>query len=403
MSRAETIKPDGLATVGAAPAPWAQARLTLVGTLLYVCGGGPTYVMPDYLSAAGRALRLSGSQIGWLSGDESLGIALGCILAGWLAARMNWLVVVAAAAVCVAGDRLFVVSPDFRTLLLDRFVTGLAGEGPLYALGYIVLSSAARPHRAFGVALTGVALMAAATLYGEGWLGGVFGDAGALAPCAGAAVILAVLMAWSRSTGAAPHSAANEAAAKVAPPVRYDAVAILVSIAAWAGAAGAFWAFSETAADAVRVAPAVIAEALSIGVIAGLAGTAAPILLEVRYGRLAPLAVATIGMVGASVLFFASTDLLRLALALALVQFCWNLATVYQLAGLAGVDPDGRYSALGAVAQLAGLALGPAVAGLLVAPLGYSSVTLVLTVGVAVGLALFWLAARWGPPTAPAR
>ncbi len=382
---------------GGAPS---QTRLMIIGTLLYICGGGPTYVMPAYLDAAGQVLKLNDGQLGLLSGAESLGIGLACVLTGLLVRRVNWIVVVVAAALCVLGDVLMTLCPDFQTLTLVRFATGFGGEGPLYAISYIVLAQAIRPHRAFGVALTGVALVAAATLHFQTQLGAVFSDAGPLAPCAAAAILAALMVAQSRSIGLKSREAADETAPTAA--IRYDAVAILLSLAIWSAAAGAFWAFSETAAGAVHVAPATIAEALSIGIIAGLAGAAAPIVLGERLGQVPPLALATAGLIIASLLFFASSDLLRLAVAVSLVQFCWNIATVYQLAGLAGVDPDGRYSALGAVAQLAGLALGPAVAGLLIGPMGYNAVTLVLIVCAGIGLALFWFARRLGPAAARA-
>jgi predicted MFS family arabinose efflux permease len=377
---------------GGEAGPQSQIRLTIVGTLLYICGGGPTYVMPAYLNDAGRVLGLNAGQIGLLSGAESLGIGIACVLTGLFVKRVNWVVVVIAALMCVVGDGLMMVCRDFQTLSLIRFLTGFGGEGPLYAISYVVLASTARPHRAFGIALTGVAVVAAGALHFESWLNGIFGDAGALAPCGAVALVLACIIAQSRSIGIARQDSVRAAAA-----VRYDAVAILISVAVWSSAAGAFWAFSESASGALHVPPATVAQALSIGVIAGLAGTAAPIFVGTRFGRVPPLGLATLGMIGASILFFASSDLIRLALALSLIQFCWNIATVYQLAGLAGVDPDGRYSALGAVAQLVGLAFGPAVTGLLIGSMGYAAVTVVVTVCTVIGLLLFWLASVLEP------
>jgi hypothetical protein len=57
--------------------------------------------------------------------------------------RIGWRTVLAATLVCVAGNLLSIFVTDFPSVLAVRALTGLLGEGPLYAMSFAVLGSAA--------------------------------------------------------------------------------------------------------------------------------------------------------------------------------------------------------------------------------------------------------------------
>jgi len=370
-------------------------KIIVVGSLLCVCGSGPFYVMPAYFESAVRDFGLSAGQIGLLSGAEGSGIALACVLTGLFARRLNWKIVAAGGLVCAVGNSLAGAAHGFGALLALRAFTGLAGEGPLYAMSYILLGKANNPDRAFGAALTALAVFSAVALDFERALYRGFGAGGILVPFAGLALVAMVAATLSRDMDIAPPALSERRGT-----FRWDAVLILASIGVWSAGPGAFWPFSEAAAIDRHVEASVIAHALSTSLLVGLLGSVLPAIVGDKIGRQAAAAAASVGTVAAVVVFFAGHDLAGLTGALSLLQFSWNLAVVYQLAGLASVDPTGRYSALGAVAQFGGIALGPVVAGFAVQAAGYGSLTAVVTAFVSAGLALFVMGRR---ATRPAR
>lgn len=369
-----------------------DTKIIAMGVLLCVCGSGPFYVMPNYLQSAVHDFGLSSSQIGLLSGAEGLGIASACVATGLLARRLNWIAVLVCAAVCALGNALIVYAHGFGPILAVRTVCGLAGEGPLYAMSYMLLGSAGNPDRAFGVAITALAVFSAVALHFERALYGALGAGGILVPFAALAVVVVGLIIRSRSLDLRPQGAAPD----LRRGPRWDAVVILLSIGVWSCGPGAFWPFSEAAAVVMGVSAPVIAQALSASLLVGLLGAALPAVIGDRFGRLVPVTLAT-AIAGMSVvMFFAHRDLFSLTAALSLLQFSWNLAVVYQLAGLAVVDPHGRYSALGAVSQFGGIAVGPVVAGWVTQGAGYPSLVVIVAGFVAVGWGLFVAGQRLG-------
>jgi predicted MFS family arabinose efflux permease len=335
-----------------------QGRVVLLGTLLALCSAGPFYVAPDYLAALQRVHGFTLAQLGYVSGVESLMIGLACAATGFALPRLGWRAMCAAALACVVGNLATVYATTFPAVLGVRALTGLLGEGPLYAMSYAVLGSAANPDRAFGIGVGSVAVSAAAVIALEPALGGLFGPAAVLFPYALMALTLTAMTVLTR-----PGSTAEAAAGPAAPGILMRACAMLLSMILWSAAAGAFWAFTGTAAQALSVSGATMSRALTVALMVGLGGMAVPVLLANRFGRAGPLLLSTLGLVGSCFLFFVSHALFALALALSIMQLCWNVASVYQLAGISTVDRSGRYSAFGGVAQIAGLALGPALAG----------------------------------------
>jgi predicted MFS family arabinose efflux permease len=360
-----------------------------LGTLLSVCGSGPFYVVPGFLGDLQQSLGLSLAQLGMISGAEGLMIMLACTLVGWRFERIDWRVMLAAAIACVMGNALIAFATDFYQVLAIRALTGLLGEGPLYAMGYVVLGSARNPDRAFGIGIGAVVVSAALVFEAAGWPL-LPGPAAVLVPYAGLALVLAIVAGLARPAlpGAAPSDEVDTAA------VRLRALTILGSIVLWSAAAAGFWAFTDTASATLHVNPESISHALSASLLIGLAGMILPILLGNRLGRAMPIGLATAGLIASCFLFLASRDWVQLAVALSIQQFSWNVAAVYQLAGVASIDAQGRYSAYGAVAQIGGMAAGPILVGPLLGFYGYNALPFaVLVIGVA-ALLLFLVRIR---------
>lgn len=355
-----------------------------LGTLLSVCGSGPFYVAPAFLGELQRSLGLSLGQLGMISGAENLGIALACMLTSWRLGQVDRRVIFMAAMVCVGGNALIAFATDFYQVLAIRALTGFFGEGPLYAMGYLILGSARSPDRAFGIGIGVVVICAAIVFEAAGSPLLPFGPAAVLVPYAGFAVILAMISALTRYTLPVVAPTGEESASGV----RFRVLAALMSIILWSAAAAAFWAFTDTASATLHVDQAAIAHALSVALLVGLVGMVVPVLLGDRLGRAIPLGLATAGLIVSCFLFLGGGDWVQLAIALSIQQFSWNVAVVYQLAGVASIDAGGRYSAYGAVAQIGGMAAGPVIAGAALGLHGYATLPFVV---MALGLAAFTL------------
>ena len=366
-----------------------EGRIAIFGSLLALCSFGPFYVTPNYLLALQTAHGFSLDQLGYISGSENFLIAIACTVAAFNVRRIGWRMVLAAALVCAAGNFLSMFVTDFPSVLAVRALTGLLGEGPLYAMSFAMLGSAANPDRAFGIGFGAVAVGAAIFLAAEAALDRLLGPAGVLVPYAVLALILGAMSTLWRE-----FSGTGIPVDRTTGSVRLRAGAMLASIILWSVAAGAFWAFCGTAAGVLGQDETAVSDALAIALTIGLGGILIPIVLGNRFGRVIPLIASTAGLILACFLFFGTSRFLQLAAVLTLFQLCWNVAAVYLPAGIAAIDSTGRYSAFSAVAQIAGMALGPALSGPILVRFGYGFMPFAAAAITLVALVLFIAGAR---------
>lgn len=381
--------------------------LNIVVALMSVVGTGVSYVIPYYLLGLQSSYHLPVGQLGFIPGSENLCIGIGCILTGFLLRKAHARAVLIAAALCVLGDLLSLSARDFVSIFAVRSIVGLVGEGPLYAISYMVVGAALNPDRTLGVAMTALGVFGAGILMFADPLAQVAGPAAVLLPFAAAGVAL-VWLVWRDVAIVRVRPAADPR-----PETRHtgridmNALAIIASVVLLTGLVCAMSAFTGTAAQASGVHPADIGQVLSIGLILGLVGSVVPAIIGNRFGRLLPVALCSLGLIVACMLLVSGGGVVSVAAAAMIIQFSWGMNAVYQLSGLVSHDTTGRYATLGAVAQMAGMAVGPPVLGAFIAAFGYSNLPL-LAAGVCVpGLALFILGStgrftRLGPHLAAA-
>lgn len=344
-----------------------QTRVIILGSMLSLVGSSIFFTMPGYLGQAAAALKLGPEQIGLLSGAENIAIGLSGLVASVLHARINGKVLAGAAALCALGIVLSGLTRDFHMLLACRFLTGL-GEGPLYAMSYIVLGMTANPDRAFGIALTVTVGVSAAVLGAPASLLNSLGTNALLLPTVIAAALLLPTLRWlPKPGGSAPAPQQHGDRGSVLRPV-----AILLGMAIWFAAPGLFWAFAETSAVARGVSATAISIALSLATLTSLIGPAIPALVGDRLGRAAPFLLCTVGLAASAAIYPFTTQLTGVALALSLFNICWTGATVYQMAMMVAVVPSGRLAGVAAIAQLAGIAAGALAGGFLIGAFGYN-------------------------------
>ena len=353
--------------------------------------------MPAYIGAATSLYRLSGQQAGLLSGGESLTIAASCMVASLLISRVGWKLLAACALFCILGDLASNIAHGFHQLFAIRLLTGLLGEGPLYACSYAVLGMARKSDRAYAWALILSVVVGAAMLAAQPALQRL-ASAGLLLPFVVASAALIPALRWLPALGApADHQRTDEAARPT-----HESHGLLLAIAVWFGAPGLCWAFAEAVGTSRGLPVAQVDQALALATVFGLIGLAAPVVFEDRFGRVVPVLVATVIVIAAAVASVAASHFAALVAALSLFYIGWNIASVYQLSALAKSDSTGRYAGLGALAQLVGLSVGPPIAGALLDRIGYAAIPICVAAFSGIGGVIF-VGARWVVSSRPAR
>jgi len=371
--------------------------IALLSVLMSAASSGPNYVLPDYLLAIQAHYGLQVSQLGFIPGGESLAIGIGCLLTGFFLRRGHGRAILIAAAVCVIGDMASLVARDFVSIAAVRMITGLAGEGPLYAISYMVIAASLNPDRVLGIAVTAIALAGAAVLMVEGPLTHALGPAAVLLPFA---VVSAMMLVWvlrDKSIVMVKQSIDTPSEKlEIRGGLDKGALAIIVSIVLLMAVVSALWAFIGTAAEAAGARPEDIARAISVGIVFGLAGSIVPAVIGNRFGRILPVTLCGLGLILGCVLMVSGGSFMRVAVASAVVQFSWGMNAVYMLTGLVARDNGGRYTSVGAVAQMLGMALGPPIFGSFISGFGYVNLPFLAAAGALPGLALFVLgSASW--------
>jgi MFS family permease len=133
------------------------------------------------------------------------------------------------------------------------------------------------------------------------------------------------------------------------------------------------WAFVERLGVRAGFAQAVIGGVLSVGPLASIAGAATASVLHTRLGRFPPLA-GSIGLavVSVSMLAWGST-ILVFTLAVLMFSFVWPLFLAYLGGAMSMLDPAGRIIAMSVTSQTIGMAVGPAIAGVIARHFGYEA------------------------------
>lgn len=359
----------------------------LLGILLYTAGSAILYVFPAYLADIGIRLAIDEAQQGEISAVENIGIGLASLLSIFWIMRVDRRIAAFAAAVAYAAfNALAFFSRTFELTLAARFLTGLCGEGPLFVLAFLVLSTTRNPDRSLGIALTGVVIFGSAVLGATPFLSRVPAGSGMLLPLVAVALLVTVAARWMPRTET-PIETVNAAGAASADS--YGAIIAVVAMAVWFGGPGAFWTFAVDAATTRQVSMADISTALAVGNAIGLVGSILAAWQGNRWGRAIPILIATVGLSLSAVAFQHSAHALALSASLVAFNFFWNYGTVYQMALVVALDRTGKATAGISAAQVFGFAGGGFVSGYAIVGMGYGALTAIVAVFAVAGLATF--------------
>ena len=338
-------------------------------------------LLPGLVSALAQEYHFNDRELGLFSMTDLGGLTLGSLLGAQVLARVGvrrgaqWGLFVAAAANALS----VAVLPSHSVLVL-RFVAGL-GAGLPVAACYWVLGRSRHIDRNFSIYVVcqglfgAMALKLVPTLVQAIGVGGVFG---ALATLYVAALILP---GWFPTSG--------EVAATGATRVGGVAWSGLAAIFVFFVAQGALWGYLELIGLRAGVPPPSVESSVSLSVVIGMSGPFTAAVVGGRFGRLGPLIAGTVMTLIALLLLGSPLDPLRYAIAACLFNIAWNFTIPYQLAVLADADGSGKAVVWAAPAALAGLAVGPSVAAVVLGGGGLEAVLWLcaaLCVGSLIGL-----------------
>lgn len=338
-------------------------------------------VKPLIVGALMDQYAFTAKQAGFVAGIEMLGIAFAAFLVGIFGTTWRRRAVVrSGVALGVIGSAVPLVAGIFSAVLALRLVAGL-GCGLIAGVVLSTIGMTRDPDRTFGLYFVSIYL-ASALLFP------LFSVAIQATGADGGYLILAALLLGSLATARVfPNTALQPRTTTAgqhlgqppAFPVGGALLSLSVSVAFWIGL-GAFVAFSERLALDRGITSAQIAGVLAGAQFASIAGAFTASLLHTRIGRAIPTLSAMGFALSGFVLLSRTSGLQGFAAAVILIYYAWPLFLAYLNGTMSVQDRAGRINALAVTSQTAGMAIGPAVAGMLVSRHGYGAV-------VALGLA----------------
>jgi len=290
-----------------------------------------------------------------------------------------------------------IYAPGFEALVLQRASVGVV-EGMLLALGFGLLGRTRRPNRNFGfyfaISLSvGAINVQILPLFLES-----FGVTGLFVNLSIYAIIALMGSGWAQQASIRETNAiavgSFESSQTVKPStINFPLVGLLFFLLAnyvYFIGQGGVWSFLERLGFQQDLDLTGIANALSLSLMAGVAGGFTASWLDLKLGRVVPLLAAISFAILAIYILWAVPGIFAFTVAASLFNYGNNLGHPYILGFAASIDKSARLTVLSGALHTGGQATGPLIAGLLVNSPDFSAV---LWLGLAAFLATMLLLA----------
>ncbi len=320
-------------------------------------------IMPAIIDGLIEGLGFSAQEAGYVGSANMYGAAVGALVIVFLIPRLAWRPAAYSLLVALVGlDLLSMLVTSPEILIAGRFLHGLIG-GALVGIGFAVIARTSQPDRTFGVLLV--------VQFGLGGLGNLYLPR--LVPVFGTDVLFQALILFSLVTmalipflDAYPKDAQKSATGEDAEALEKRPLAlVLLAIFLFQAANMGLFAFIIGLGRQAALELDFITWTLALSGWIGIVGAVLVVLMNTRFGRAKPLAVAMVLTVaGFLVLHFSDNSLLFL-LANCGMGITWAFVIPYLLGLAADFDKTGQMATLGGFASKMGLASGPVIAGLL--------------------------------------
>ena len=356
--------------------------------------------LPVFISRISQSFELSIQQSGVLAMSDLGGCAVGCMASLGIQNRFNWrrILIVAIGITCL-GNLLSVWSSGYADLLLSRLLAGF-GNGFSVSLVFAALCASANPDRNFGFYTFGQLIAQAITIPFFSHLAEQFGvDAIFIALTAASVAMLIVVPVFPTTFNAASLRKETETPCLSPDPgIQSGKAALgLVALGIYFWGFSSVWAFFELFAADANLSASLIGRALGLASIIGILG---PVLVVASQPFLHRNLLLTLGIIAHAFSLLLLLNAGDYAIYLAsgsLFLFSLNFVFPFQMGILAEHDRDGSMAVIALVVQLACLATGPYVGGLVHAQTGPAGVLAFSAISFGLALLLFLLAARKTP------
>jgi predicted MFS family arabinose efflux permease len=325
-------------------------------------------------------------EAGFVAGIEMAGIGIAAfIVAAFGGAWNRRRVIIIGATLGILGSVAPVLSDVYIPILLSRFMAGI-GCGLIASIALAVIGTTRDPDRTFGLYYMTTYLGSALMVPSGMWMMARFHVGGAYIQLA---LLLAIVFVTVHRIPAAFTGLRQDGKKHVLPPfpMMAGALSLGISLLFWIGLGGV-WAFVERLGVKTGLDHMAIGGVLTLYPLASFAGALTASLLHTRFGR-TPLLAASIAlaMAGVAMVGWAS-GLLVFTLGVLIFSYIWSLFLAYMGGAMAVLDPAGRIVAMSVTSQTIGMAVGPAVAGILAGLFGYEAIAVMGLICFALAFAL---------------
>lgn len=279
--------------------------------------------------------------------------------------------------VAMGLNLLCIVADSFSTLLMLRAAIGIT-EGSLLAIGFGLLGATHKPDRNFGFTFAASLTIGAVNvrimpLYLES--SGATGLFINLALYSVVALLLSQWLARGRLHESRPHSPAEKGPGLSSAAVFPFAALIFLVIANYVYfiGQGGVWSFMERWGLQQDLHLENIAIALSLALVAGVSGGLTAAWLDLRLGRLLPMAASIILPIIAIFVLRYSEGFALFVIAACVFNFMNNFGHPYILGLASSIDKSSRLTVLSGALHTGGQATGPFLVGMLVTDTDFSN------------------------------
>ena len=322
---------------------------------------------------------------GMIAGLNMTGILVGSLLCPLITAHFGWAGVIRASlAVMIAGNLLTMLDGHFGYVAAARVFSGL-GEGVVGGICYAAMGRSARPERSISIYFAGQAIVGMVGLGSFGWIAASLGWPWLFLILSAIALPGFWLAAAIGRAQPAPAGARHGGL-----PVNPLVIGALACILLYFVGMASLWPFFERIGVGKGITAGTIAFALSVSAFGGLTGSLVTSVVAERLPRVVGLLSGLVLLIAAvsGLAFLPGTT--SFMLSVSLFAFTWPFQFAFQFGHLASLDRGGRLIALTPAMTGGGLAIGPAIGGMLLQNLSLGAVSAfcILCVIVAVGGAI---------------
>ena len=363
--------------------------------LVFATGLAVYYLLPILAGVFTDAYSFTAKQVGLLLSTDMTANTLSTFSARYWIHRCYWRRVLPfAIALAVIPNLLCALADGYWGFLSLRCLAGL-GVGMMTVFMYATISASENPDREFACAMALQVFTGALLLQGAPYLLNAWG-AGALFIAMGLVATLPLLY-FRAVPRCNPLTAVAAAGAEApAPDARLDRVTVfgLLAVGVFFASMNSIWSFMERIGDAEGFTTEFIATTLSVSLLFSFAGALLPAWLAGKVKRITMIstgylllfiAIFAVGQQPAPWTYLA---------ALCVYNFFYSFVIPFQNGWIASLDQSGRTIVLLPVFQGVGIALGPALAGMVIVAGQYATVTYLSMTLLVCSLALFSLMHR---------